>query len=460
MRTVPKIDMRKIYLASDSKARRQLLEILGLKFKVVPSGIKENDLARGMTFASLVKKNAILKAQAVALKVASGVIISADTIVTDGKRIFGKPRDLKAAHQMLKKLSGRPQWIYSGVCVLDLDNHKTKVACEKTRIYMDRLTDKEIEAYFKIVSPLGLAGSFDIQGKGAFFIRRIEGCFYNVVGLPLRRLYLMLKELDIKAFNFLLAACALGFAALLNGCSTEYNIATGQQESYYYSTEKEVEMGRGMSVELEKQLKLVGDPLVQERVRKIGKRIAAVADRKDIDYIFKAIADEEVNAVSLPGGYVYVNKGLIDRVDNDDELAAVLAHEVGHIVARHSIKKLQASMGYTLAQLASIFVPRAGSARNAGDLVFTQLYLGYSREDELLADQLGAKYTKLAGYDPHAMITFLEKLEDYDRRKPSTPMNYFKTHPYVPDRIRVVKEALGEKVNFNDYINIEDKPHE
>ena len=452
--------MRKIYLASDSKARRQLLKVLGLTFKVIPSRIKEKKLAKGMAIIALVKENARLKAEAAARKVKKGVIISADTVVTDGKSIFGKPRDLKDARRMLKKLSGCPQWIYSGICVLDRDNHKIKVACEKTRIYMDKLTDQEVQAYFRLVSPLGLAGSFDIQGKGAFFIRRIEGCFYNVVGLPLRRLYLMLKELNVKVFNILLVTCVLGFAPFLSGCSTEYNIATGQQESYYYSTEKEVEIGRGMSEQLEKEIKLVGDPLIQDRVQKIGKRIAAVSDRKDIDYSFKAIAEDDINAVSLPGGYVYVNKGLIDRVENDDELAAVLAHEVGHIVARHSIKKLQASMGYTLAQLATIFVPHAGSARNAGDLVFTQLYLGYSREDELLADQLGAKYTKLAGYKPHAMITFLEKLEDNNRRKPLTQMNYFKTHPYVPDRIRVVKEALGEKVNFNDYINIEDKPHE
>lgn len=452
--------MRTIYLASDSKARKQLLEIFGLKFKVVSSGIKEINKPGGLSFAALVKRNAAEKAKAVSEKVKSGVIISADTIVSDGKRIFGKPKNLKDAHQMLKVLSGRPQWIYSGVCVLDCDNHKIKVACEKTKIHMDKLTDREIKAYFKFISPRDFAGSFDIQGKGAFFIRRIEGCFYNVVGLPLRRLYLMLKELNLKVFNFLLVTCVLCFVAFLNGCSTEYNIVTGQQESYYYSTDREIELGKAMSKGLEKQVKLIEDPLVQNRVQAIGKKIAAVADRKDIDYSFKAIADKEINAVSLPGGFVYVNSGLIDRVANDDELAAVLAHEVGHIVARHSIKKLQAAMGYSLAQILTIPVPQAGPARTAADLAFTQLFLGYSREDELLADQLGARYTKRAGYNPRAMISFLEKLEENNRRKPLQPKNYLKTHPYVPDRIRVVKEELGEKINFNDYINIEDKPHE
>jgi MAF protein len=452
--------MRKIFLASDSRARKQLLEIFGLKFKVISSGVKETKIAPGLSFESLVKINARLKAQAASRMVRSGVIIGADTIVVCGKQVFGKPKNLKDAHRMLKTLSGRPQWIYSGLCVLDKDNNRIKVCCEKTKIYMDKLSDRQVEAYFKVVSPLDKAGSFDIQGKGAFFIRRIEGCFYNVVGLPLRRLYLMFKELDIKIFNFLLLTCVFSFVTFLNGCSTEYNKVTGQQESYYYSTDREVELGKSMSKQMEKQVKLIDDPLVQNRVQIIGKKIAAVADRKDIDYSFKAIADDEINAVSLPGGFVYVNKGLIDRVANDDELAAVLAHEIGHIVARHSIKKLQAAMGYSLVSILTIPIPSSGEARVAADLAFTQLYLGYSREDELLADQLGARYSKLAGYNPQAMITFLEKLEEHNRRKPLQPKNYLKTHPYVPDRIRVVKQELGEKIDFNDYINIEDKPHE
>jgi MAF protein len=452
--------MRKIYLASDSRARKELLEIFGLKFQVISSGAVEKKTPGNSSFCQLVKSNARAKALAAAGKVRSGLIIAADTIVVQGGRVFGKPKDLKDAHRMLKTLSGRKQWIYSGLCVLDKDKGRIKVACEKTRIHMDKLTDREIDAYFREVCPTDLAGSFDIQGKGAFFIRRIEGCYYNVVGLPLRKLYQMLKELNIKVFNLLLVTCGLCLATCLTGCSPEYNTVTGKQELYYYSTDREVELGKSMSAQMEKQVKLVEDPLVQNRVQTIGKKIVSVADRRDIDYSFKAIEDKEINAVSLPGGFVYVNKGLIDRVANDDELAAVLAHEVGHIVARHSIKKLQASMGYSLAQILTIPVHVAGEARATADMAFTELYLGYSREDELLADQLGARYTKLAGYDPHAMISFLEKLADYNRRKPLTAKNYFKTHPYVPDRIRVVKQELGEKIGFNDYINIEDKPHE
>ena len=88
-----------------------------------------------------------------------------------------------------------------------------------------------------------------------------------------------------------------------------------------------------------------------------------------------------------------------------------------------------------------------------------EILLGYGREDELLADQLGARYARLAGYDPYAMITFLKKLQDVNKRRPLAPKSYFKTHPYAPDRIRVVKEEMGERISFSDYINIEQLPH-
>jgi len=452
--------MRKIYLASDSKARKKLFEIFGLKFKVLPARIKEERRVGQLSYAKLVKRNAFEKAKQAAEKVKRGIIIAADTIVVQDKKIFGKPRDLKDARVMLKKLSRKPQWLYTGIAIIDKDKDRALVDYEKTKVYMDRLTDKEIGNYFDMVSPLDKAGSFDIQGRGAFFIRRIEGCFYNVVGLPLRKLYRMFKKLDIKVFIFLFCLLPFTLCLILSGCSTEYNIVTGQQETYYYSTDSEVRMGEAIVRQVEKEYKMVDDPLIQKRVEDIGKKIAGVCDRKEIDYHFKVLDDDEVNAVSLPGGFVYVNKGLIEKTTSDDELAGVLAHEVGHIVARHSIKKLQALQGYSILRILVAAAPGSGEVGSAADTAFTQLLLGYAREDELLADQLGARYLKLAGYDPHGMINFLEKLQEVNRRKPLQPRSYFKTHPYVPDRIRVVKQELGEGIDFEDYINIEQTPHE
>ncbi len=249
---------------------------------------------------------------------------------------------------------------------------------------------------------------------------------------------------------------------LLAGCATSYNLATKQEESLYYSTDQEENMGRSIAKAIEKQYKPINDMLVQKRVEDIGAKIAAVCDRKEIEYHFYTLDDkEDPNAFSLPGGYVYVNKKLMDMVGNDDELACILGHEVAHIVARHSMKKLQAAMGYSILRvlLAAAPVEGSGDAGYGADVAFTEILLGYSREDELLADQLGARYAKAAGYNPRGMITFLEKLRTYDRHQPLRPKSYGRTHPYIPDRIRIVKIEIGENANFNDYINIEQEPH-
>ena len=444
--------MRKIYLASDSRARKKILSLFGLKFKVLPSKVKEKRQPKNLSYASLVKMNALSKAKNVSGRVKEGVIIAADTIVVQEGRIFGKPKGLKDAQRMLKRLSSKPQWLYTGIAVIDKDRDKTLVDYEKTKVYMDELSDAEIKNYFSCVSPLDKAGSFDIQGKGAFFIRRIEGCFYNVVGLPVRKLYRMLRALGVSMLVMLLCVSIIG-------CSTEYNVATKHEETYFYSTDREVAMGKSIAKEVAKSEKFASDPLMQKRVEDIGNKIVAVSDRKDIDYHFYVLEENEVNAVSLPGGYVYVFKGLVEKVANDDELAGVLAHEVGHIVARHSIKKLQAMMAYSLLSILVAQGTRSADAAGAADIAFTSVMSGYAREDELLADQLGARYMKAAGYDPRAMISFLKKLHDIDRRKPLQAMSYFKDHPYIPDRIRNVKQELGEGMSFDDYINIEQEPH-
>lgn len=184
--------MRKIILASKSKARRKLLRQIGLKFTVAESKAKESRVLK-KTCQALVIGNAVKKAEDVAKRYESGVVIAADTVVLVGKRIIGKPKNRKDAFSTLKLLSRKPQWVYTGIAVYDIDRDKMLTDYEKTKIWMQPLSDKDIKSYFRRVSPLDKAGSFDIQGHGGAFIDRIEGCFYNVVGLPLAKLAKMMK---------------------------------------------------------------------------------------------------------------------------------------------------------------------------------------------------------------------------------------------------------------------------
>ena len=191
--------MRKIILASQSKQRQRLLKQIGLRFISAKSDVKE-DMRLKSGCADLVMDNALKKAKDVAKRYNSGIVIAADTVVLSGKKIIGKPKNLDDAFRTLKLISRRPQWVYTGMAVIDIDNKKVLTDYEKTKIYMYRLSDRQIRNYFRKVSPLDKAGSFDIQGLGSIFINRIEGCFNNVIGLPLAKLAKMLKKIGVDLF--------------------------------------------------------------------------------------------------------------------------------------------------------------------------------------------------------------------------------------------------------------------
>ena len=192
-------ERRRIILASRSKARRKLLKDVGLKFIVSTSGVREKRLIR-TDCGDLVMENAMAKAIDVAGRFSSGIVIAADTVVLVGKRIIGKPKNIKDAFRTLRLLSQKPQWVYTGIAVIDIDRNKRYGSFDRTKVYMYHLSEREIKNYFKRVSPLDKAGSFDIQGFGSVFIDRIEGCFYNVVGLPMAKLAKILKKTGLYVF--------------------------------------------------------------------------------------------------------------------------------------------------------------------------------------------------------------------------------------------------------------------
>ena len=238
----------------------------------------------------------------------------------------------------------------------------------------------------------------------------------------------------------------------LSGCiSTEYNAATHRQDIFFYSTDKEITIGGNVAKQIAAKFKLSNDPVLVNKVNNIGNKLASVCDRKEVHYFFYIIDDDKKNAFSIPGGYVYIYKGLLDILDNDDEIAFVLGHEIGHIVCRHSIKRLQAAMGYNLLILASTQTKSPGFSRGLS-FALAQIMTSYSRQDEFAADRLAVKYTKLAGYDPKAGIEVLEKLYREMKKSPDRPLSYFRTHPYAGQRIEQIKKDLGLPLTIRDYI--------
>lgn len=255
----------------------------------------------------------------------------------------------------------------------------------------------------------------------------------------------MKTKIVILTLSIFLLACPYS--------SAEYNVVTGRQDLILVSTEQEIGMGQSLSKKIEERFGLAEDQQVQGRVERIGQKLVEVCDRKELIYHFKVLDEDEINAVALPGGWVYVNKGLIERVKSDDELAGVIAHELGHIAAYHSVKKLQTGMTSTLLMILAAGANTDRNFKRGADLALTSLMMAYSREDEFEADRRAVKYTTAAGYDPNAIITFLETLRQVHRDKPLRPKSFFRTHPYVAERIGVVKQEISGAIDFEGWIN-------
>ncbi len=243
----------------------------------------------------------------------------------------------------------------------------------------------------------------------------------------------------------------------LSACvRSEYNVGSRTQDVYFYSTQREINMGRNIAKAIEREFEISNNPYDIERISKIRKKIIPYVDRQELNYFFYVIeADEkgqgQVNAFSLPGGYIYIFKDLLDMLD-EEELAFVLAHEVGHVVSRHHIKRLQAAMGYNLLTLASVGASADPEFTKGLSFALAQIIVAHSRKDEFNADELAVKYTKRAGYDPKAGIELLEKLYQEHKDK-IRPLSYFRTHPFTAQRIRHIKESLHLPLDVEDYLN-------
>jgi predicted Zn-dependent protease len=208
----------------------------------------------------------------------------------------------------------------------------------------------------------------------------------------------------------------------------------------FYSLEKEIGLGKQLASEVERQAKIINDPVIAEYVNRIGQNLVRNSDAK-VPFTIKVIDSEEVNAFALPGGFFFVNSGLILKADNEAELAGVMSHEIAHVAARHGTR--QATRG-EIAQLGMIPLIFVGGwtgygIYQAASVLVPVGFLKFSRGFESEADMLGLQYMYKAGYDPTAFVDFFEKVETLEKRKPGTMAKVFSTHPMTDDRIRAAQ---------------------
>ncbi|HEY0759390.1 MAG TPA: M48 family metallopeptidase [Acidisarcina sp.] len=213
----------------------------------------------------------------------------------------------------------------------------------------------------------------------------------------------------------------------------------------WYSTESEIRMGKGYAQEIEKSTKFITDPVVTEYVNRIGQNLVKNSDAK-VPFTIKVIDSDEINAMALPGGFFYVNSGLILNADEEAELAGVMAHEIAHVAAHHAAREQTRANYAQIASTASmIFIPgwTGYGIYEASGIGIPLAFLHFSREFEAQADYLGVQYMYRAGYDPQAFVTFFEKIQNLEKRKPGAVSKAFATHPQTPERIEHSQEEIA-----------------
>jgi len=212
----------------------------------------------------------------------------------------------------------------------------------------------------------------------------------------------------------------------------------------WYSTDTEIKMGKQYAMMVEQTARMVQDPVITEYVNRIGQNLVRNSDAK-VPFTIKVIDSDEINAFALPGGFFYVNSGLILAADEEAELAGVMAHEIAHVAARHAMQQMTRIQYANMATIPLIFVGSWGvyeAASMAINLALPLTFMKFSRGFESEADYLGVQYMYKTGYDPQAFISFFEKIEAKDKKKPGTLARAFASHPPTPDRIAKTQEEI------------------
>jgi predicted Zn-dependent protease len=219
----------------------------------------------------------------------------------------------------------------------------------------------------------------------------------------------------------------------------------------WYSVDTEIKMGKMYASEIEKSTKFITDPVIVEYVNRVGQNIVKNSDCK-VPFTIKVIDSDEINAMALPGGFFYVNSGLILNADEEAELAGVMAHETAHVCAHHAVRE-QTRMNYAqVGMIPLIFIGgwTGYGIYEAASIAVPMTFLHFSREFEAQADYLGVQYMYRAGYDPQAFISFFEKIQALEKRKPGMVAKAFSDHPQTPDRILHSQEEIARILPARD----------
>jgi predicted Zn-dependent protease len=213
----------------------------------------------------------------------------------------------------------------------------------------------------------------------------------------------------------------------------------------FYSIEKEIALGKQVAQEIERQARIIDDPVISEYVNRVGQNLVRNSDVK-VPVTIKVLDSQDVNAMALPGGFFFVNSGLILRAESESELAGVMAHEIAHIAARHGTRQATRGQIINLASIPLIFMGgwTGYGVRQGASLLVPVGFLKFERGFESEADMLGLQYLYKAGYDPTSFVDFFEKIQSDEKKKPGTMAKVFSTHPLTEDRIKNSQKNIQE----------------
>jgi predicted Zn-dependent protease len=230
----------------------------------------------------------------------------------------------------------------------------------------------------------------------------------------------------------------------------------GRGMTNWYSTDSEIKMGKQYAMEIEKSTRFITDPVVTEYVNRIGQNIVKNSDCK-VPFTIKVIDSDEINAFALPGGFFFVNSGLVLNADEEAELAGVMAHETAHVCAHHAAREMT-RLNYAQIGMVPVMIFVGGwtgyGIYEGSSIAIPVAFMKFSRDFEAQADYLGVQYMYRAGYDPQAFITFFEKVQALEKRKPGSVAKVFADHPQTPDRIQHSQEEIARILPARDQYTV------